>query len=133
MAGRRYRVEGGDLCAANEEKEEELLLLLLLLPPALVAGVARGCVEDAAAEGAAATAAAAETAPREDSAAGLEAAAAVGTMTPPGLFPPDPAQAPGLATVAPSALARQSLSKVLVTKLPPPPVEEEGTVAQTGM
>ena len=121
MAGRRYRVEGGDLCAANEEKEEEPLLLL-----ALVAGVARGCRCSEAAGAAAAAAVA--TAPSESSAAGLEAAAAAaGTITPPGLFPPEgPEQAPGLATVAPSALARQSLSKVLAAPV-------EGTVAHTGM
>ena len=61
------------------------------------------------------------------SAAGL--AAAFGTMTPPGFFdtpPPELEHAPGLVTVAPSALARQSLSKVFVTPV-------EGTVAHTGM
>lgn len=122
MAGRRYRVEGGDLCAAKEEKEEPLLEEELL-PAPLDAGVARGWLEAAAAGEAAAVAAAA--APIEAPAAGLEAAV-VGARTLPGLLVPAPEHAPGLATVAPSALARQSLSNVLASPV-------AGTVAQTGM
>lgn len=122
MAGRRYRVEGGDLCAAKEEKEEPLLEEELL-PAPLDAGVARGWLEAAAAGEAAAVAAAA--APIEAPAAGLEAAV-VGARTLPGLLVPAPEHAPGLATVAPSTLARQSLSNVLASPV-------AGTVAQTGM
>ena len=115
-------MEGGDLCAAKEEKEEPLLEEELL-PAPLDAGVARGWLEAAAAGEAAAVAAAA--APIEAPAAGLEAAV-VGARTLPGLLVPAPEHAPGLATVAPSALARQSLSNVLASPV-------AGTVAQTGM
>lgn len=123
MAGRRYLVDGGDLCA-NEEKpleEEELCC-------PFVAGVARGCC---CLEAAGAAAAATAAPPSEAaSGAGLEATAAwLGTITPPGVFPAEEESeehAPGLATAAPAALARQSLSKVLATPV-------AGTVAHTGM